>query len=306
MGPGTPANVRQVERADIGWLEQTVGQEVSASIPAEWGTQNSTDMVTLADDTRVVLQRYRHRADGERRVRIMDALRKPAADKGITIPGVRKSDLDADPPWIVFEALPGVPVPDSPETGLRGPRFPLVAWSMGAMLADFSELSCDDLDLDDAWARPRYLAARADAWAECLAPALSAEQGDALESVLIDLPDLFEGRPAVLAHGDFAPVNVLVEGTSITGLLDFESVRLADPLFDVAWWAWSVSFAGPEVFTSAFPAFLDGAGIDPSDPALVQRVRALQVVRMLELLNEHDLGPDSWRTVHDRLVRMLS
>ena len=38
----------------------------------------------------------------------------------------------------------------------------------------------------------------------------------------------------MLAHGDFAPVNVVTDGTSLTGLLDFESVRLADPLFDVA------------------------------------------------------------------------
>ncbi|MBF6174408.1 phosphotransferase family protein [Nocardia blacklockiae] len=295
-----------MERADVGWLERTVGQPVSEAMPAQWGQQDRTDMVTLADDTRVVLQRYRRRADAERRVRIMDALREPAADKGIPIPAVRQSDLDADPPWAVFEALPGVPVPDSPETGPNSPRFPLVAWSMGALLADFSELPGDDLDLDDSWARPRYLSARADAWAECLASALSAEQSDTLEGVLADLPALFDGRPTVLAHGDFAPVNVLVEGTSITGLLDFESVRLADPLYDVAWWAWSVSFSGPAVFTAAWPAFLDGLGINPREPGLVPRVRALQMVRMLEMLAEHDLPPELWRTVHARLVRMLS
>ncbi|WP_024800048.1 phosphotransferase family protein [Nocardia sp. BMG51109] len=295
-----------MERADIGWLEQAVGQPVSGAVPAEWGVRNRTDIVTLADETRVVLQRYHHRADGERRVRVMDALRESAADKGIAIPVLRRSDLDADPPWAVFEALPGVPVPDSPETGLTTPRFPLVAWSMGAMLADFSEISGDDLDLDDSWARPRYLAARADAWAECLRPALSAAQSETLEDVLADLPDLFDGRPAVLAHGDFAPVNVLVEDVSITGLLDFESVRLADPLYDVAWWAWSVSFSGRAVFTSAWPAFLDGLGLDPAEPGLVQRVRSLQMVRMAEMLAEHDLGPDAWRKVHERLVRMLS
>jgi aminoglycoside phosphotransferase (APT) family kinase protein len=30
----------------------------------------------------------------------------------------------------------------------------------------------------------------------------------------------------VLAHGDFAPVNVLTDGEKVTGLLDFEAVRL--------------------------------------------------------------------------------
>jgi len=33
----------------------------------------------------------------------------------------------------------------------------------------------------------------------------------------------------MLAHGDFAPVNMLTDGASLTGLLDFEAVRLADP-----------------------------------------------------------------------------
>ncbi|MBU3063226.1 hypothetical protein KO481_17030 [Nocardia sp. NEAU-G5] len=62
---------------------------------------------------------------------------------------------------------------------------------------------CADVELDDMWARPRYLGARADAWAECLAPALSAEQTADLERALADLPALFDGRPAVLAHGDY-------------------------------------------------------------------------------------------------------
>ena len=90
------------------------------------------------------------------------------------------------------------------------------------------------------------------------------------------LPTLFAKRPVVLAHGDFAPVNVLTNGASVTGLLDFESVRLADPLFDVAWWAWAVSFSSPSVLEAAWPMFLQGAGIDATDPELPVRVRSLQ------------------------------
>jgi hypothetical protein len=50
-------------------------------------------------------------------------------------------------------------------------------------------------------------------------------------------PALFAKCPVVLDHGDFAPIDILPDGASVTGLLDFESVHLADPLFDVAWWA---------------------------------------------------------------------
>jgi hypothetical protein len=56
----------------------------------------------------------------------------------------------------------------------------------------------------------------------------------------------------------------------------------------------------------AAPAFLQGAGIDATDPELPVRVRSLQVVRMLELLaGETSLAPGVQRIVADRLHAML-
>lgn len=103
-------------------------------------------MVTLADGSRVVSQQFRRGADAERRVRITDALRDPAADKGIAIPCVRRFELGEDPPWIVFEMPPAEP---GPESAIGAPRFPALARAMGAMLASFSELPCADVDVDD-------------------------------------------------------------------------------------------------------------------------------------------------------------
>lgn len=120
------------------------------------------------------------------------------------------------------------------------------------------------------------------------------------------VPALFARRPAVLTHGDFAPVNVLTDGTTVTGLLDFEAVRLADPLFDPAWWAWSVSFSGPGVLEAAWPAFLAGAGIDPAEPGLSERVRVLQVLRMMEQLATGNLAPGIASIVTDRLQAALT
>jgi aminoglycoside phosphotransferase (APT) family kinase protein len=117
---------------------------------------------------------------------------------------------------------------------------------------------------------------------------------------------LFAGRPVVLAHGDFAPVNVLTDGEKVTGLLDFEAVRLADPLFDAAWWAWSVSFSSSDVLQEAWPAFLAGAGIDAAEPGLADRVRALQVLRMLEQLAAGNLTPGIAGIVTDRLHATLA
>jgi len=253
----------------------------------------------------VVVQRYRRRQDAEHRLRVMRALWTPAAEAGIAIPRILELDLDADPAWVVFDALPGVPVPEAGEAGLEGPRFPEIARSMGELLVIFRQLPTAGLELDDLWADPERLAESAARWARENSE-LGATERSALSDLLDDLPTHFAGRPIVLAHGDFAPVNVLTDGTSLTGLLDFESVRLADPLFDVAWWAWAVSFAPPSVLGAAWPAFLQGAGIDPTDPRLPTRVRALQVLRMLELVtDETGLSPEVRRVVADRLRTTL-
>jgi hypothetical protein len=47
---------------------------------------------------------------------------------------VRESNLDADPPWVIFEALPGVPVPEADEVGPGGSRFPEMADRLHATL----------------------------------------------------------------------------------------------------------------------------------------------------------------------------
>lgn len=146
---------------------------------------------------------------------------------------------------------------------------------------------------------PERLAASAAGWAR----QLSITNAD---HYLDTVPGLFAGRPVVLAHGDFAPVNILADGEEVTGLLDFEAVRLADPLFDPAWWAWSVSFSSPGVLQEAWPAFLQGARIDADEPELADRVRALQVLRMLEQLATGNLTPGIARIVTDRLHATLA
>jgi len=280
-------------------IERTLARPVSDATRAAWGFTNRTDMITLDNGERVVLQRYRHREDAEYRLRVMQALRTPAAQAGIPLPPVRDFSLDGDPAWVIYDVLPGVPVPEAGEAAPGGPRFPQMARIMGELLATFRRLAAAGLALDRLWADPGRLAAAAAGWARQLS---ITNAGPWLDAV----PGLFAGRPVVLAHGDFAPVNVLTDGQTVTGLLDFEAVRLADPLFDAAWWAWSVSFSSPDVLQQAWPAFLDGAGIDAAEPGLADRVRALQVLRMLEQLAAGNLTPGIAGIVTDRLHATLA
>lgn len=71
------------------------------------------------------------------RLRVMQALAKPAAEAGITIPRIREFDLDANPAWVIFDVLPGVPVPAAGEVAPDGPQFPAMARLMGELLAAF-------------------------------------------------------------------------------------------------------------------------------------------------------------------------
>jgi len=73
----------------------------------------------------------------------------------------------------------------------------------------------------------------------------------------------------------------------------------------VARWAWSVSFASAEVLERAWPAFLAGAGIDPTEPELAARIRALQILRMLEMLATGSPAPELARIVTDRVHATL-
>jgi aminoglycoside phosphotransferase (APT) family kinase protein len=285
-------------------IERVLAQPVADAEKAGWGFQNRTDIVTLESRERVVVQRYHRRADAELRLRVMRVLSQPAAAADIPVPRVRAADLDADPPWVIFDALPGIPVPEPGEFGLEGARFPETARSMGELLARLRGLPTAGLDLDDLWSDPVRLVAHAARWADDVA--LGATERAALAGLLKRVPPLFAGRPVILAHGDFAPVNMLVERGTLTGLVDFESVRLADPLFDVAWWAWAVRFTSASVLEAAWPSFLRGAGIDPNEPDLAERVDSLQLLRMLELLGgERRLDDDVAGTVASRLKAML-
>src|SRR5215213_9428178 len=122
-------------------VEGALGEAVACVRRAAWGFTNRTDIVTLVGGERVVLQRYRRSDDAVRRLRVTRALVHPAAAAAIALPRERAADLDAEPPWVIFDALPGEPLTALGETGLADPRFPQLARSMGDLLARFRHLS---------------------------------------------------------------------------------------------------------------------------------------------------------------------
>ena len=268
--------------SDTRELERIVGRTLTSVTRARWGFANRTDIVTTAGGDRLVVQRYRDGALAAHRIKTMAALAGPLAQRGIPTPVVQRVQLDDDPPWATFDLLAGVPVPDAGVHGLGGAQFPHLAMRMGDLQRRIATVPVEGLDLPGAWADPRTLAADASGWLDQIADGIGVGNAETIRRTIAEVGRLFRDRPAVLAHGDFAPVNVLVADGEITGLLDFESTRLADPLFDVAWWAWVVGFHHQADLARSLPSFLEGVAVQ-WDARLNERIRALQLLRLLEL-----------------------
>lgn len=63
-------------------------------------------------------------------------------------------------------------------------------------------------------------------------------------AILKENQHLFKDVTPHLLHGDFSTKHILVEGNSITGIIDFESCKSGDPMWDFAWWSY---FFGTDV-----------------------------------------------------------
>lgn len=65
---------------------------------------------------------------------------------------------------------------------------------------------------------------------------LTAEDVDQGFNILRQNTQLFENVSPHLLHSDFSSKHILVEGNTVTGILDFEGSRSGDPVWDFAWW----------------------------------------------------------------------
>ena len=160
---------------------------------------------------------------------------------------------------------------------------------IGALLGDawrrLRSIDPAGLPLPDAWAAPRGLAdlsrarlSRAEGW-------LTRQEQQLAAAAIGALPELLAGRRPGFVHGDFVPVNMLVRDGSLAAILDFEFVRLAEPLLDAAWFDQIVAFHHPGEEPAAWQAFVSAAGIDADDPRTGHLLRTLPLVRLLEILD---------------------
>ena len=85
--------------------------------------------------------------------------------------------------------------------------------------------------------------------------------------------------PPHLTHGDFSPMNLLVTGDRVTGVVDWESVKGGPAAFDFGWWDWFSSVWGTPFSTEAM---VDAYSVNVDvDVAQLTELRRLVVLRIL-------------------------
>lgn len=271
---------------DLAALSALAGAPVLAAERCGWGFENETALLTLSNEQHLIVQLISNRARAAQTLRLAGELPARLLASGIGAPRQLAADASASPPYAIREYLLGTPAASRMGT-IAGARR--VAGAMGALLPRLAGLATHGIELDTTWARPDALAAHARGLLARCAPLLAPGDAAVLEESIAALPAQFAGREVAFAHGDFCPVNALLAGDEVAALLDFEFARLADALFDAAWWGWVVRYHHPERWPFAWPALLAAGGI-ANDPANAARMRSLQLLRCLEMLDDHAHG----------------
>ena len=286
-------------------IERQFGSPVvdSKPGPAPGGSKNRTSIIELQSGRRLVVQQYTNARTAAVRLRAVEQLATPLNQHGIPVPRLLINELADEPPWAAFEELPGEPGYVAAGWDLEGAAFPTIASDMGTLLRRMAELDPSEYDLPSLWTEPVDLMAAAHAWLAALEPYLSSSDVAIAQRLLATTPALLGNRPVVVCHGDFGPQNVLVLDGRVSGLLDFEDVRIADPLLDVAWWAWFIRAHTPAAFTRTWDRFLNAAGVDRSEAQFDDRVMLLIVLRLLETA---DGFREAWPEKHPSWGRRLS
>jgi aminoglycoside phosphotransferase (APT) family kinase protein len=263
-----------------------------------WGFRNETWKVVLADGRRLAITRL---ADTEAAASIasLATLVQPRVRAaGVPTPAVIDLGSASTTGVLITEFVDGTPGAQLLEDD-DGPA--VVGSLLGAAWRRLAAIDPTGLPLPATWADPDNLAALSIARLTRAGRRLTRSERGRLSADIVAAANLLAGRQSGFVHGDLAPVNMVVRDRTLAALLDFEFVRLADPLLDAAWFDWIVAFHHPAEEPAAWRAFVASSGLDDREPASRDLLRILPAVRLLEILDDDRLTEER----ADRWLRML-
>lgn len=267
--------------ADLAALAQVLGSVVVGADPVPWGDAGATVRLTLGDG-RVVAARRLTGADARERAAVVAARADRFAAAGIDVPHpVAVHTLTDGTTWLVEPWRSGTVGAASLVGGRETHRL---AAAMGSLARRIAATDATGLVPDRAWADRDRLAVAAKGWLAGLAlndaDALRTSIGLTIEELRASWTD-DPPWDLVVAHGDFAPINVLVGPDHALTVLDLHDVAIAPRLFDVAWWGWVVRYHHPEAWEVGWRDLVVAAGLERTGPLDAACVR-VGLIRCLE------------------------
>jgi aminoglycoside phosphotransferase (APT) family kinase protein len=160
---------------------------------------------------------------------------------------------------------------------------------MGSLARDVQRVPTKGLRLSSRWGDGPRLEAAAGRWLTRAAGALGSAGHVEIARRLHHLRTAAAEAPPVFAHGDLAPVNVIVRDSTLVALLDLERARLAHPLFDAAWFRLMVRHHHPERWGAVGPTFMKAARI----PQRREVTSTLDILAIAQCLEHSYLTPSS-------------
>lgn len=268
------------------WVFAPSASAVRSAYRARWGFRHETWIVELADGQRLAVQR---RADGSdptsSRLRTLRDLVRAA---GVPTPEpTRRPARSADDHAIVVE-LPFVDAVVAAELLDTAPGAATVGRLCGTAATRLGAVDISGLDLADTWTSAERLRPAVGGWLARLPNPIPSAALAAVRTAVDRAATVMDPGQVVLAHGDLAPVNVLVRDESIVAVLDLERAQLAHRTYDAAWFAWVVTFHHPEIADVACTTFGAAAGVPTGEAALGWLWPLLLLERMAEATDERE------------------
>lgn len=225
---------------------------------------------------------------------------------GIHSPRLLYSNTDSNPSFLIREYIPG----QTGNTTIKDIDSAIrLAGRMGALLPRIAQVPMDLDWLPRIWTDAALLRVAVDQWCLQAQALLSDPVRQMIARARTQIDAMCADGP-VFVHGDFCPVNVLVEDQRIVGLLDLEHAQCGSRLFDAAWWGWIVRFHHPQRWVEAWPALLRAANI-PNDPRTITVMESIQILRCLELsaagcVQAHEQRATMWAERLEATLKMMN
>ncbi len=275
----------------LSWIADRLGDRVASvvDVTQSWETATRTRIVTMQSGDRVVVQSMGDRAALARRLRLSQRL--PIVAPWLPIPEIRLAELAAPNPVIVTRFIAGT---SGREMLATDAQAQVLGRLLGGLLGDLRRVPISGLHLHGTWSRPDQLLAAARRWTEGARDVLGATAPQVLAELLAEAWELLSAEPVVFAHGDLAPVNVVVRNGRLVALLDLEHARIAPALFDAARVRWIIRHHHPERWPALRDPFLAAAGLDQGTRTL-RTLNLLAALQCLEALHRIPKGRTSTR-----------